>query len=179
MPQDSFSVNDVLPPDPEELTSTFRVIFLGAKLPEPKDIDLQYALTVDRKKVKAALEWLVGNNELYKRRFDRKQLRISQANLAKFPDKPSVPQVVRDDAILRSVDSSKLTADMSSYTRPTASMHRQPTPLAQTHTAHIGSTLALQMSMHRVLGPTPSNALSMDASVRLLLNLCLPSSADN
>jgi hypothetical protein len=118
MPQDSFSVNDVLPPDPEELTSTFRVIFLGAKLPEPKDIDLQYALTVDRKKVKAALEWLVGNNELYKRRFDRKQLRISQANLAKFPDKPSVPQVVRDDAILRSVDSSKLTADMSSYTRP-------------------------------------------------------------
>src|SRR4051812_40637708 len=25
VPQDSFSINDVLPPDPEELTSTFRV----------------------------------------------------------------------------------------------------------------------------------------------------------
>ena len=118
VPQDSFSVNDVLPPDPEELTSTFRVIFLGAKPPEPKDIDLQKALTVDRKKVKAALEWLVVNNELYKRRFERKQLRISQANLDKLPDSAAVPQAVRDDAILRSVDSSKLSVDTSSYTRP-------------------------------------------------------------
>jgi hypothetical protein len=116
VPQDALGVNAVLPPDPLTLKNTFRVIFLGAKQPEPKDIDMQYALTVDRRKVEAALNWLVVNNQLYKRLYDAKKLKIDKINLAKYPDKPAVPAVIRDDAILRPVKASKLAKDSSAYT---------------------------------------------------------------
>jgi hypothetical protein len=116
VPQDALAVNAVLPPDPDTLKNTVRVIFLGAKEPRPEDIDMQYALTVDRNKVAVALNWLVANNHLYKRLFEAKLLQISKENLAKYPDKPAVPAVIRDDAIRRAVSSAKLTKDSSGYT---------------------------------------------------------------
>ena len=50
----------------------------GPKLPQRDQIKLHFALRVRRAKVKAALEWLIENNVLYKRKFEDKELRISR-----------------------------------------------------------------------------------------------------
>ena len=62
-------------------------------MPDRKDIKLQWALHVRREKVKAALLWLIENNALYKRKYDAKELRISQENLELYPE-DDVPEPV-------------------------------------------------------------------------------------
>ena len=93
-----------------------QVVFVGSKIPAPKDIKLQFALHVRREKVKAALLWLIEHNVLYKRKYDAKELRISQENLDRYPE-DDVPEPVLMDMIVHDIDAKMAARDTSGYTR--------------------------------------------------------------
>ena len=93
-----------------------QVLFVGPKLPQRDQIKLHFALRVRRAKVKAALEWLIENNVLYKRKFEDKELRISQENLDLYPE-DDVPEPVIQHMIVRELDSKTAAKDTSGYTR--------------------------------------------------------------
>src|ERR1700731_306906 len=93
-----------------------QVLFVGPKLPQRDQIKLHFALRVRRAKVKAALEWLIENNVLYKRKFEDKELRISRDNLDLYPE-DDVPEPVIQHMILRELDSKTAAKDTSGYTR--------------------------------------------------------------
>jgi len=59
-------------------------VFLGANRQSPSVIASQFALKVRQKKIRAALNWLIQNNEAYKSAFEKNELSISEENLALY-----------------------------------------------------------------------------------------------
>ena len=62
-------------------------MFLGANRPRPTVIASQFELKVRQAKIRAALNWLIHNNEAYKAAFENKELSISEENLALYSNK--------------------------------------------------------------------------------------------
>lgn len=77
-PQDLINIAATLPLDLYDLCDSLKIIFVGCRPPQRNT--LKHVLTVRRKKVFEALQWLRLNNPLYR------NISINQSNIDKLPD---------------------------------------------------------------------------------------------
>ncbi|CAF5228076.1 unnamed protein product, partial [Rotaria magnacalcarata] len=76
-PQDVVNIAAILPLELEDLCDSLKIIFVGCRTPEGNE--LKNILTVRKKKVLSALQWLRQNNQLHR------NVAINQSIIDKLP----------------------------------------------------------------------------------------------
>ncbi|CAF2182230.1 unnamed protein product, partial [Rotaria magnacalcarata] len=77
-PQDVINIATTLPLDLDDLCDSLKIIFVGSRMPQRGQ--LKHILTVRKKKIYDALQWLNQNNPLYR------YITINQSTIDKLPD---------------------------------------------------------------------------------------------
>ncbi|CAF3690086.1 unnamed protein product [Rotaria socialis] len=77
-PQDVINITTTLPLELDDLCDSLKIIFVGSRMPQRSQ--LKHILTVRKKKIYDALQWLNQNNPLYR------YITISQSTIDKLPD---------------------------------------------------------------------------------------------
>ncbi|CAF2150657.1 unnamed protein product [Rotaria magnacalcarata] len=77
-PQDVINIATTLPLDLDDLCDSLKIIFVGSRMPQRSQ--LKHILTVRKKKIYDALQWLNQNNPLYR------YITINQSTIDKLPD---------------------------------------------------------------------------------------------
>ncbi|CAF5094622.1 unnamed protein product, partial [Rotaria magnacalcarata] len=77
-PQDVINIATTLPLELDDLCDSLKIIFVGSRMPQRSQ--LKHILTVRKKKIYDALQWLNQNNPLYR------YITINQSTIDKLPD---------------------------------------------------------------------------------------------
>lgn len=77
-PQDFINIATTLPLELDDLCDSLKIIFVGSSMPQRSQ--LKNILTVRKKKISEALQWLNQNNPLYR------YITINQSTIDKLPD---------------------------------------------------------------------------------------------
>lgn len=105
-PQDIVNIATTLPLELNDLCDSLKIIFVGSRTPQRHQ--LRNILTVRKKNVSEALQWLSQNNQLYR------SINISQALIDKLPDN-DIPECLWDNMeISTNVDAAE--SERSGYT---------------------------------------------------------------